>query len=340
MKEGLFLRKNKAKWQEIEEETRRIEQVHPDRLGEIFIELSDDLSYARTHHTNSPVVKYLNALTARVHQTIYKQQHIRWQQIIHFWKIDLPLTLAQMRKPMLVSFVIFMLSVLIGVVSVLNDNEDYEFVRGILGDGYVDMTLRNIREGNPMGVYQKEEPIIMFLLIAYNNIRVSFFTFVWGGLVEIVGIPSFFFLSIGTAYVLFINGVMVGAFQTFFFKENLLWESAGVIWLHGTIEIWSIVMAGAAGIVMGNSIFFPQTYSRRDSFRRGAEKGGKVILGLVPFFIIAAFIESFVTRYAEMPLLLKLLIILGSLALVVHYFVIYPFFVEKKLKNTQNNEKI
>jgi len=184
-----------------------------------------------------------------------------------------------------------------------------------------------------MGVYQGEEPITMFLRIAFNNIRVAFITFVWGGFAEIVGIPAFCFLSIGTAYILFVNGVMLGTFQTLFFKENLLWESAGVIWLHGTIEIWSIVMAGTAGIVMGNSIFFPQTYTRRDSFRRGAELGGKIMLGLVPFFLIAAFIESFVTRYANMPLIFKLLIIFGSLTLVVYYFVIYPYLLEKKIKN-------
>jgi uncharacterized membrane protein SpoIIM required for sporulation len=336
MKEGLFLRKNKQKWENIERETRQIEQIHPDRLGEIFIELSDDLSYARTHHTQSPVTKYLNALTARVHQTIYKQQNIRWEQIIHFWKKDLPLTMARVRKPMLVAFAIFILSTLIGVVSVLNDESgDYEFARGILGDGYVNITLRNIKEGNPMGVYQGEEPITMFLRIAFNNIRVAFITFVWGGFAEIVGIPAFCFLSIGTAYILFVNGVMLGTFQTLFFKENLLWESAGVIWLHGTIEIWSIVMAGTAGIVMGNSIFFPQTYTRRDSFRRGAELGGKIMLGLVPFFLIAAFIESFVTRYANMPLIFKLLIIFGSLTLVVYYFVIYPYLLEKKLKTIE-----
>ena len=333
MKEGLFLRKNKQKWQGIEQETRQIERVHPDRLGEIFVELSDDLSYSRTHHAQSPVTKYLNALTARLHQTIYKQQNIRWEQILYFWKHDLHQKMALFRKPIVMAFGLCIISTLIGVVSVLNDEGDYEFARGILGDGYINMTLRNIKEGNPMGVYQEEEPITMFLRIAYNNIRVAFITFVWGGFIEIIGIPSFFFLSIGTAYVLFINGVMLGTFQTFFFKENLLWESAGVIWLHGTIEIWSIVMAGTAGIVMGNSIFFPKTYTRRDSFRLGAELGGKIMLGLVPFFLIAAFIESFVTRYATMPLLLKLIIILGSLALVVHYFVLYPYFVEKKLKN-------
>jgi uncharacterized membrane protein SpoIIM required for sporulation len=336
MKEGVFLRKNKSKWVKIEEETRDLQQVHPDRLGEIFIELSDDLSYARTHHTQSPVVQYLNALTARVYQNIYKQQNIQWKQILDFWRKDLPLALAGVRTEMLISFIIFFVSVLIGVVSVIYDTGEYEFARGILGNGYVEMTLRNIKNGNPMGVYQETEPLQMFLMIAYNNIRVAFVTFVWGWTIKIAGIPSFLLMSIGSAYVLFVNGVMLGTFQTLFFKENLLWESAGVIWLHGTIEIWSIIIAGTAGIVIGNSIFFPKTFTRRESFKRGAEKGGKIMLGLVPFFIVAAFIESFVTRYANMPLLFKMLIIFGSLALVIHYFCIYPYFVEKKTRHTLN----
>jgi len=332
MKEGLFLRKNKSKWEGVEKETREIKQVHPDRLGDIFVELSDDLSYSRTHHTKSPVTDYLNALTARVYQSIYKQQNVRWRQIGDFWLKDLPLALASSRIEMLISFLIFGISTLIGVVSVLYDTGEYEFARGILGDGYINMTLNNIKDGNPMGVYQSQEALPMFLMIAQNNIRVAFNTFVWGGGIKLLGIPSFLFLSIGTAYVLFINGVMVGTFQTLFYKENALWESASVIWLHGTIEIWSIIIAGMAGIIAGNSVFFPKTFTRRESFRRGAEKGGKIMLGLVPFFILAAFIEGFVTRYANMPGLFKVLIILGSLALVIHYFVIYPYFVERKLK--------
>ncbi|MCU0438371.1 MAG: stage II sporulation protein M [Raineya sp.] len=339
MKEGLFLRKNKQKWEKIEEETRQIEVVHPDRLGDIFVELSDDLSYARTHHTKSPVTEYLNALTARVYQSIYKQQNIQWKQIKKFWAQDLPLALAQSRIEMLISFIVFGISTLIGVISVLYDTGEYEFARGILGDDYINMTLDNIKEGNPMGVYQQDGAFLMAVYIAYNNIRVSFFTFAWGGIAKILGIPAFFFLSIGTAYILFVNGVMVGTFQTLFYKENVLWESASVIWLHGTIEIWSIVIAGMAGIIAGNSVFFPKTYTRKTSFRKGAEKGGKIMLGLVPFFIMAAFIEGFVTRYANMPILFKLLIIFGSLALVVNYFVIYPYFVERKVKleNQESN---
>ena len=94
--------------------------------------------------------------------------------------------------------------------------------------------------------------------------------------------------------------------------------------LHGTVELSSIVIAGAAGFTMGNSLLFPGTYSRLDAFKSGGLKGLKIVMGLVPFFILAGFIESFITRYAFMPMSVKALIIGLSAILMVYYFVIYP----------------
>jgi uncharacterized membrane protein SpoIIM required for sporulation len=94
--------------------------------------------------------------------------------------------------------------------------------------------------------------------------------------------------------------------------------------LHGTLEISAIIIAGGAGLRMGNSILFPGTYSRMESFKMGAKDGLKVVMGLMPIFIMAGFIESFITRYSNMPLVLKILIIALSLAFVIFYFIIYP----------------
>jgi hypothetical protein len=90
------------------------------------------------------------------------------------------------------------------------------------------------------------------------------------------------------------------------------------------LEISAIVIAGGAGLVMGNSLLFPGTFSRQQSFIRGAKQGVKVIVGLVPVFITAGLLEGFVTRYTEMPLALSLLIIGGSLGFILWYFVFYP----------------
>src|SRR3546814_12119350 len=106
------------------------------------------------------------------------------------------------------------------------------------------------------------DTVEMFLYIAFNNIKVSFLAFVAGVL-----------FSFGTVWVLFQNGVMLGAFQFFFYQKGLLLTSVLSIWIHGTLEISAIIIAGSAGLVMGNSLLFPGTWSRLESFRRGARRG-------------------------------------------------------------------
>jgi hypothetical protein len=56
----------------------------------------------------------------------------------------------------------------------------------------------------------------------------------------------------------------------------------------------------------------------------GAMKGLKIVMGLIPFFIMAGFIESFITRYAFMHWSFKMVIIGLSAFLIIYYFVLYP----------------
>jgi len=96
------------------------------------------------------------------------------------------------------------------------------------------------------------------------------------------------------------------------------------VMLHGTLEISAIIIAGGAGLRMGNSIIFPGTYNRLDSFKMGAKDGLKVVMGLMPVFVMAGFIESFITRYGGMPVVLKVFIIGTSLFFIIFYFFVYP----------------
>lgn len=316
MREVSFLKRNASKWKEIEAFLASKDKTDPDRLADLFIELTDDLAYSRTFYPGSKTAQYLNLLTARVHQSIYKSKKERKERFIHFWKYEAPLIFYKRRKEIIVSFVIFTLSMLIGIVSSAGDSG---FVRLIMGDSYVNMTLENIDKGDPMAVYKQMNGVDMFLGITFNNIRVSFIAFMFGLLI-----------SFGTAWILISNGIMLGAFQYFFHIHGLLIESVLVIWIHGTLEISSIIIAGAAGLTLGNSILFPGTYSRLQSFMIGSKEGLKMIVSLVPIFITAGFLESFVTRYTGMPVFLSLSIILGSLGFVIWYFIIYPAILQKK----------
>ncbi len=309
MREAAFIKQNIERWQQYEK-LLSSGVITPEKKSEIFIQLTDDLSFARTQYPNSETTQYVNTLTAKIHQQIYKNKKEEKKRFITFWTLELPQLFLTLRRPLLYSFLITFIATSIGALSTLGDDS---FTRLVMGDAYVNMTMENIKHGDPTGVYGKGEQLDMFFAITFNNIRVSFAAFAAGIL-----------CSLGTGYLLFQNGVMLGSFFALFYQEKLLLDSALVVMLHGTLEISAIIIAGGAGLRMGNSILFPGTYSRMESFKMGAKDGLKVVMGLMPIFIMAGFIESFITRYSNMPLVLKILIIALSLAFIIFYFIIYP----------------
>lgn len=312
MKESRFVSLNKAKWEKME----HLGRLDTDTLASNYVILSDDLSYARTFFPGSDVVKYLNQLISVYQVNIYgKGQEEEKGGVMSFWTREFPLLLYRERRTLLFAMIFFLFSAMIGVFSTAHDDM---FVRSILGNEYVERTIRNIENGTPMGIYASGNEWDMFVMITTNNIKVSFVAFVFGVL-----------CSAGTLWILFSNGLMIGAFQYFFFQHGLLLHSVMSVWAHGTFEITSIVIAGGAGLVMGNSFLFPGTYGRMYSFKEGALRGIKIVTGLIPFFVIAGWIESFITRYADAAPIVGAVTILLSLGGVIGYFVVYPYYLYK-----------
>jgi len=315
MRETTFVRKNIDKWEKFENLLKK-KRPNPDQLANLFIDITDDLAYARTNYPRGKTTNYLNNLAVTVHQSLYRNRRESGSRIVNFWLYELPQLFRSVHKEFFYSFLVFLIACILGALSTAYDDH---FPRLILGDAYVNETLSNIENGDPMAIYKGMHQGDMFFRITLNNIRVAFYAFSLGIL-----------LSFGTGYILVVNGFMLGTFQFFFFQKGLLWTSVLTIWIHGTLEISAIIIAGAAGFALGNSILFPRTYSRLVSLRKGATKGIKIIVGLVPIFIIAGFLESFVTRLTDAPIFVKALIILGSAAFIIYYFIIYPIQLDKR----------
>lgn len=310
MREGQFIRQNKDRWATYEEPTE-----DPDEMAAQFTHLVDDLAYAKTFYPTSNTTRYLNGLGANLYLSIYRNRREPNNRLITFWTRELPLIVHRHHRILLFAFLFFAVFVAFGAFS---QAYDQTFVRAILGDGYVDMTEQNIARGDPFGVYKDGDSLYMFVRIAYNNIRVSMYCFMLG-----------IVLSLGTLYFLLSNGVMLGAFEYMFFQHGVGGQSILVIFIHGTLEISAIVISGAAGMVMGNSFLFPGTLTRMQSLKRGAKDGAKMVVALIPIFLVAAFFESYVTRHTDMPLPLSLLILGGSLFFILFYFVYYPIKVAR-----------
>jgi uncharacterized membrane protein SpoIIM required for sporulation len=313
MREGQFIKRNLERWQSYQHQT-----DDPDEVARQFTYLVDDLSYAKTFYPKSNTIRYINSIAANIYLSIYKNKKEKGNRFVRFWKEDLPLAIRRNHRIMLFAFLFFVAFIIIGVFSAYLDQT---FVRAVLGDGYVDMTEQNIANGHPFAVYSGESEVMMFVFIALNNIRVAFLTYCFGVTA-----------GIGTVYMLFTNGLMVGVFEYMFFHHNLGFQSILVIFIHGTLELSSIVIAGSAGLMLGNAMLFPKTYTRLQALKHAAKDSVKIMVSLVPVFIVAAFFESFVTRHTGMPVWLSLSILGLSGAFITWYFVLYPIKVSKILK--------
>lgn len=311
MREQTFIRQNLNKWEQAETVADNATSESPDVLADTYVDITSDLSFAQTHYPQSRVTVYLNGLSAALHNAIYRNKREPYSRLLTFWTREVPATIYKERRLLLVSLLIFVVSGMIGAISQVID---HDFCRLILGDFYMRMTEDNIASGKPMDVYGSSPQTSMFFEITLNNISVAVRIFVSGILT-----------SIATAIMLFYNGIMIGCFDVYFAQHGLLGECLTATMLHGTLELSAIAVAGAAGLAIGNSWLFPGTYPRLQSLRMGARRGLKIVVSTVPIFVVAGFIESYLTRHTEMPLAVKLAIISLSAAFIIFYYIWLPY---------------
>ncbi|MEO7308307.1 MAG: stage II sporulation protein M [Ferruginibacter sp.] len=322
MREAMFIKKNAEKWNTYQHSP----TDNPDETAERFVNLIDDLSYAKTFYPKSKVTRWVNGIAAGIYQSIYQNKKEKYSRVFQFWKFELPLLFKRYHRIFLFTTLLFVLFVAIGFFS---SKSNPEFVRGVMGDAYVDMTEDNIDKGDPFGVYKDGNPFSMFVMIAYNNIYVAFRAFIGG-----------FTLGLFTMLIMWTNGIMLGSFQYMFFAKGLGIKSILVIWIHGTLEISAIVIAATAGFILASGILFPGTYSRVVSFKRNAKDAAKVLICLVPIFIMASFFESYVTHLMSrtydkanntgLPVWASVAILSASSLFIIWYFVILPIRLHKK----------
>jgi len=316
MREAHFIDKNKSKWLNIEQNLKNKSNIHPDILSNNYIEITNDLAYAQTYYPTSKTKDYLNELALFAHQTLYKDRKIDQNQLLTFFTYKVPKALYHNRKMLLIAFLIFAFFTLVGLLSSMYD---VNFVRQILGNQYVEMSLENIKKGDPAAVYKGGSEIGSFLGITINNIKVAFLAFAFG-----------IFFSLGTGYILMQNGIMLGAFHYMFYQEGVLGKAMTGIWIHGTIEISVIIIAGACGLMLGNSFMFPGTLKRIENLKLKTKEAVTILISTIPLFIIAGFLEGYVSRHYDIHLLISLSIILISFAVIVFYYILYPHLQAKK----------
>ncbi|MCB0736023.1 MAG: stage II sporulation protein M, partial [Bacteroidetes bacterium] len=168
MKENEFVRQNNQKWSELETSIETGER-NPKKISRLFIQITDDLSYARTFYPNRSVREYLNGLSRYLNNDLAHKEKFSFSRVIDFFVTVLPAAMHASRKSMRLSFLVFAACMLLGMLTSLTDKD---FAKEILGWSYVEVTEANIKKGKPMAIYESSTELKTFLPILFNNLRV------------------------------------------------------------------------------------------------------------------------------------------------------------------------
>lgn len=312
MKEKQFTQKNSSSWKELEQFTdlldkKGVSRLKPQQLRRflyLFRKASHNLAYSRTHFTESDTIPYLNSLVGRAHNHIYAVKKNNLSGILEYFTIGFPKQVKLFRRYILAAIFIFLCGFILSLILVTANqlNASYFLPENM---------IQNIDwEMNSHGSWDYP---LMSSIIMVNNISVSLKAFVFG-----------ITLGIGTIYVLFSNGALLGALTGLVYHFGSPVRYWSLILPHGIIELSAIFISGGAGFILARSILIPKEYTRKHSIIKGAKEAVSLILGIILMLIIAGIIEGFFTPLAISPnakLLFAFATVVGSLL----YFSI-PYF--------------
>ena len=284
MKEDKFISKNINKWQKLEAYNETLSRsglsaLNPDELKEfigLYRNISHHLSYAQTFFSGSNIVSYLNQLIGTSHNYVFVREEKGLTGFLHYVTTGFPLAIRNFRGYINASAAIFIAASIFAYVLVLTDPVYGSFF--FPGVTVYDLNL------DPTNGGAWAYPLFASF-IATNNIRVSFLAFALGA----TG-------GVGTAYVLFYNGLIVGALAGIVTAGGgSLARFFAMILPHGFIELSAIFITGAAGLMIGKGMLIPGQLSRKDSTIKYAKSAAYFIPGIIIMLIIGALIEGFFT---------------------------------------------
>ncbi|MHA7820087.1 MAG: stage II sporulation protein M [Erythrobacter sp.] len=102
-----------------------------------------------------------------------------------------------------------------------------------------------------------------------------------------------FAFGIPSLMLLIHNMAMLGAMLWLFHDAGLITEFSAWLSVHGTTELFGILLSGAAGLHIGRSMAFPGSRSVLDAASTSGRRAAVVMVGVVIMMVIAALLEAF-----------------------------------------------
>jgi uncharacterized membrane protein SpoIIM required for sporulation len=248
------------------------------RLGECYRSVAADLAFARRRFPADPVVGRLERLTQRGRLAVYgstrSRTSVREFASHGYWR-----RIRERPLLLLLSFVCLALPTVLAGYWAWRDPGP---ASGLVPDAYQSVTQPR-QPGQDLGVSVEDQSDLAAQIFT-NNIQVTFIAFAGGML-----------LGLGTLYVLIQNGVLMGAIAGLAIGAGNGRPFFELVVAHGVLELSCIIVAGLAGLRLAAAIIDPGTQTRMDALRTEARAAVEIIIGTMPWLVVAGLVEGFLT---------------------------------------------
>lgn len=306
-----FIRDRRPEWEKLESivalsDRRGVRRLQPEAahtLVHLYRDVSADLARLRALDASPELVSQINRLVARAHGQIYRSAGRKSHSIAEFFLVHYP---RLFRETWRFTFASFLISCLFAGIAYRMVQTHPDLVADIMGPQMA-QEFRGEKTADDIKTRFRVPPhAILSSLVTGNNIVVALKAFALG-----------ITFGIGTVYVLMFNGMMVGGIAGAYARSGVARDLWMTLLPHGALELSAIVVAGGAGLMLGYSLWCPGQRTRRRALREDAMKAGQLVIGLIPAFMVAGFIEGFITPNDSLPDVFK--VILGVLIAVVFW---------------------
>ena len=252
-------------------------------LPHLYRQAVSSLSVARSISLDQNVVAYLETLCARSYFFVYGTRTRMSERIAVFFARDWAAAVSAAKGPTLLAFLCLFGGALLAFLLTLNDPEWYWTFHGGWDSRNPNASYEELRAT----LYEDERGIVDMLgafaaqLFSHNS-GIAIFAFALG-----------FAFGAPTAVLLIYNGVYLGSFYAVFWQKGLGFELTGWLFIHGVTELFAVILAGAAGFIIGGAVAFPGQLTRMQALREAGDKAARIIIGAVIMLFLAALLEGF-----------------------------------------------
>jgi uncharacterized membrane protein SpoIIM required for sporulation len=265
---------------------RGLSRTELQEMALLYRQVASDLSTLRQDPTSAAMARRVNHLLARAHHIIYSSRKSTWRNLFAYLWDGYPRIFQGQLGWVFASLLI----TLVGAIAAAGFTlANPHFAEPILGPTVLNSIARH--EMWTHSIVSVAPQTASFIMT--NNISVSFFAFA-GGLL----------FGLGSVYLLFFNGMMVGAVGVACQQAGMAVDLWSFVAPHGSLELPAIVIAGAAGLRLGHGMLFPGIYRWTDSVAKAGAESARLVSGVVPLLLIAGSLEGFFSPSAA-PVALK-----------------------------------